>query len=356
MSTATLGTVLLILGAGALLGMQTCGTLADRFGSGRVAVVAGAAMAITVMLPLAASTTLQAAVAAFVYGVATGIADVSMNAAAVDLERERGQPIMASFHGLFSVGNIIGSLFGAAGFAWGLRSSTAVASVSVVCVLLVTASAAVLRPGLRLKDGGTQEPPTPGPGIPAGRRSVRILILGALAFLLLLSEGSAMDWSSFHAQHHLGASPTWGAITLGVFVTAMTTGRFTVDRIAARVGGSRVLRWGSLLAAAGCTVVHLAPTLPLALIGWSLFGLGLAGGLPQVFTAAGALEHTAGRALARVVGLGYVAILAGPALVGWLAEFSSLNTALLLPSCAVLICAASAKFVTTSPVVPSELR
>lgn len=356
MSTATLGTVLLLLGAGALLGMQACGPLADRFGSGTVAVVAGAVMAVTVMLPLAANTTLQAAVAAFVYGVATGSADVSMNAAAVDLERERGRPIMASFHGLFSVGNIVGSLFGAAGFAWGLAPKTAVASISVVCVLIVTASAVILRPRLRRGVARTPEPPMSDPAIHAGRRSVRILMLGALAFLLLLSEGSAMDWSSFHAQHHLGASAMWGAITLGVFVTAMTSGRFTVDRIAARVGGRRVLRWGSVVAAVGCTVVLVAPTLPVALAGWFLFGVGLSGGLPQVFTAAGVLEHTAGRVLARVVGLGYVAILAGPALVGWVAEFSSLNTAFLLPLCAVLICAASARFVTTSPVVTSELR
>jgi hypothetical protein len=46
--------------------------------------------------------------------------------------------------------------------------------------------------------------------------------------------------------------------------------------------------------------------------------------------------------LARVVGMGYVALLAGPALIGWLAELSSINTALVLPLGAIVVCALAA--------------
>ena len=46
-----------------------------------------------------------------------------MNAAAVSVERDYGRPIMAAFHAVFSVGTVVGSLIGAAGFALRLRQS-----------------------------------------------------------------------------------------------------------------------------------------------------------------------------------------------------------------------------------------
>ena len=71
--------------------------------------------------------------------------------------------------------------------------------------------------------------------------------------------------------------------------------------------------------------------LALTLVGWAVMGLGLCGGVPQVFTAAGNLAGGAGKALSRVVGTGYLAFLAGPGVIGWLADRSSLNAAFLLP-------------------------
>jgi MFS family permease len=141
-----------------------------------------------------------------------------------------------------------------------------------------------------------------------------------------------------------------GALAFGAFVAAMTVGRFSVDRIAHRTGPVRVLRWGCVLAAVGVGLVALSGTLALTLVGWVLFGLGLAGGVPQVFTAAGAVGgRPSGRVLARVVGIGYVAMLAGPATIGWVAEWTSLTVAMLIPLCAMVICASSAGALTPAP-------
>jgi MFS family permease len=125
----------------------------------------------------------------------------------------------------------------------------------------------------------------------------------------------------------------------------MTVGRFAVDRVAARVGPVWVLRGGALVAAAGYGCVIVSTGLPLVLVGWCLLGLGLAGGVPQVFTAAGNLGGMSGRTLSRVVGVGYLAILSGPAIIGWLVELISWRGAFLVPLCAVLICAAAARAV-----------
>lgn len=340
-STAQLGTVLMVLGAGSLLAMQFSGSLIDRVGSRAVAVVSGTAMALLLNVPLLAATLWQAVVGAFVFGVAVGAADVSMNAAAVDVEREYDRPIMAAFHGVFSIGTVAGSLLAAAGFSTGVDATIQTVAVAGLCACVVLGAALLTR----RTDRGRSAPASkgdrdrPGPTAKRRRPSMRVFVLGMLAFLLLLAEGSAMDWSSLHAQRHLGASPTLGALAFGTFVTAMTIGRFSVDRIVSRVGSVRVVRWGSAAAALGLLIVTLSPALPFTLIGWLLLGLGLAGGVPQALTAAGNVGSEPGRALSRVVGLGYIGILSGPGIIGWVAEFTSLNIALVVPLCAAVACA-----------------
>ena len=344
MSNAVTGTVLLILGIGSLAGMQISGVAISRWGTERVAVMAGVALAVSIMVPLAATTIGQAAVGAFVLGTSAGCADVGMNAAAVDVERDYGRPIMAAFHAVFSIGTVIGSLQGSAGFALQLTTLTTTSTIASICLVTVGAAFTGFR-GYRVRRELDSEEMPALPAQVDRRLRLRVLLLGMLAFLLLLSEGSAMDWSSLHAREHLGASAPSAALAIGSFVVAMTVARFAADRVAQAVGPVWVLRGGSILAAAGILAVIMAPNLPVALAGWALFGLGLAGGLPQVLTAAGNLGGGSARTLSRVVGVGYVAILGGPALIGWLVELVSWQGAFLVPLCSVVICAAAARLV-----------
>ena len=344
MSNAVTGTVLLILGIGSLAGMQISGVAISRWGTERVAVMAGVALAVSIMVPLAATTIGQAAVGAFVLGASAGCADVGMNAAAVDVERDYGRPIMAAFHAVFSIGTVIGSLQGSAGFALQLTTLTTTSTIASICLVTVGAAFTGFR-GYRVRRELDSEEMPALPAQVDRRLRLRVLLLGILAFLLLLSEGSAMDWSSLHAREHLGASAPSAALAIGSFVVAMTVARFAADRVAQAVGPVWVLRGGSILAAAGILAVIMAPNLPVALAGWALFGLGLAGGLPQVLTAAGNLGGGSARTLSRVVGVGYVAILGGPALIGWLVELVSWQGAFLVPLCSVVICAAAARLV-----------
>jgi predicted MFS family arabinose efflux permease len=342
-STSLLGAILLILGAGALIGMQVAGALVDKFGSGPVGVVGVGGMAVALLLPLAATTWVWVAAGAAVLGFATGTAEVGMNAAAVDVERDYGRPIMAAFHGVFSIGTVVGALVGAAGFAIGAGVFATALVVSVTALIIVGVAAVVLL--RRRRPSRTSEPELVAPEEEAPPRG-RVVVLGALAFLLLLAEGSAMDWSSLHAQQHLGASPSIGSLALGSFVAAMTVVRFSIDRVVERVGPVRVVRWCAVTAVAGFAIVMASPWLPLTLVGWVVVGLGLSGGVPQVFTAAGNVGGSSGRALSRVVGTGYLAILAGPGVIGWLADRITLNTAFVLPLAGVLVCAGMAAAVT----------
>ncbi|MDO2379114.1 MFS transporter, partial [Rhodococcus electrodiphilus] len=100
---ATLGSLLLVLAAGAIAGMQATGPLADRFGSDRTTVTAAVLLAAATVGPGLAGAAWQLGAALAVFGFANGALDVSMNSQAVAVEQRYRRPIMAAFHGLFSV-------------------------------------------------------------------------------------------------------------------------------------------------------------------------------------------------------------------------------------------------------------
>ena len=91
------------------------------------------------------------------------------------------------------------------------------------------------------------------------------------------------------------------------------------------------------------TVAVLAPVAPVAIAGWTVFGIGLAGLIPQIFTAAGNLTvRASGRAISMVVGCGYLGMLAGPAVIGFLSGAVGLDGALVVAVVALAFAAAAA--------------
>jgi MFS family permease len=333
-SHATLGLLLLVLGAGGVTGMQIAGYAIARWGS---KVVTGAALGLYVVavnLPVHTTGTLTLGLALLTFGLANGAVDVSMNDQAVIVERGYGRPIMSAFHAFWSVGGAAGALIGAAALGLGYQVSVAVliAAVAaavggVICVrLLLTREPAPTTHAMAAVHDGTTTP--------AVGRSIRRRVIGfaVLAFLLMLAEGVANDWSALHAVEHLDQPTSAAALAYATFAVAMTVGRLTVDRIAGRFGPAFVVRYGSLAAAVGIGVVMVSPVFGLTLVGWAVFGLGLAGVVPQLFTAAGNISATnQSIILSRVVGAGYVGQLAGPALVGVVAGGIGLNLAFALP-------------------------
>ena len=123
-SHATLGLLLLVLGAGGVIGMQIAGYAIARWGS---KIVTGAALALYVVavnLPVHTTGTLTLGLALLIFGLANGAVDVSMNDQAVIVERGYGRPIMSAFHALWSVGGAVGALIGAAALGSATRSAS----------------------------------------------------------------------------------------------------------------------------------------------------------------------------------------------------------------------------------------
>ena len=328
-SHSTLGLLLLVLGGAAFTGMQVAGPLVDRLGQRRLVPAAGVLLGIALAGPGLAHNWWTLGLALILIGFGNGSIDVGMNAQAVVVERGYPRPIMAAFHAMWSIGGAIAALIGAATLRAGVPTEVTLGLSGVVCIVIALAARPFL---LEATIEEEHEPDQPRAKPPAKL----VWALGGLAFGLMLSEGVANDWAALHFRDILGTSVSTAAYAYGAFAVAMTVGRFLTDRVAAVVGPAAIVRWGAAMAAVGLTIVIVVPWVPVALFGWALFGLGLAGGVPQLFTAAGNLDpRSSGALMARVVGLGYVGLLAGPALIGGLAHWMPLNIAFILP---VVLC------------------
>ncbi|MGW7199316.1 MFS transporter [Streptomyces chryseus] len=338
-SHAVLGWLLLLLGAGAFAGMRLAGPLTDRAGARTVVPMGAALCSAALVLPGLAtnSWTLGAALLALGFGI--GCLDVAMNAHAVQVERGYGRPVMSAFHATFSIGGVLAALVGARTLSWGLSPAATLGAVALLGLVAAVAAAPAL---LRAEPTRTTDDLTAA--VRTGRAaSRRIRLLAALALMLMLCEGVANDWSVLHLEDVLDAPAATAALAYGAFATAMTVGRLLADRVAARSGPVAVVRYGASLAALGLTTAALSPWIPLALVGWTLFGAGLSGCVPQLFSAAGHADpDAAGANVSRVAGLGYLGMLAGPAVIGPLTHLVPLNLTFFLPVafCAVAACTA----------------
>jgi MFS family permease len=141
----------------------------------------------------------------------------------------------------------------------------------------------------------------------------------------------------------LGTSQALGALAFAAFAVTMATARFLADSLRVRHGNVALVRTGSLIAAGGMALGLVVPAPVAAIFGFALLGLGLAAVVPIAFSAAGDLDPRAtGRLVGRVATVGYVGSVAGPIAIGWLAEATSLRTALfLVVALAVTIAACS---------------
>ncbi|MFJ6984510.1 MULTISPECIES: MFS transporter [unclassified Streptomyces] len=357
-SHATLGGLLVLLGAGSFAGMQAAGRLVDRVGTRTVVPAAGALCAATLVLPGLPRDPWTLGAALLVFGFGNGCLDVSMNAHAVQVEKAYGRPVMSAFHATFSVGGVLAALAGAGAVRAGFSPPATLAVAAAVGTVVALAAARGLLPA------GPATTAETGPGSGSGaeeapdRRAAapaRIWLLAALAFMIMLCEGAANDWSALHLRTVLDASGSTAAFAYGTFAATMTVGRLLADRVSARFGPVAVLRQGSAVAAVGITLVAFAPSVGAALVGWALFGLGLSGCVPQLFSAAGHADPAAaGTNVSRVAGLGYLGMLAGPAVIGWLTHLVPLDRTFLLPALFCLVTAAAAGVLRTAPEHPRE--
>ena len=317
---ATLGLLLLCLGAGSILAMPIAGLLATRFGCRRVTI--GGTLLICLALPLlATASSIPLLIATlFVFGAGLGVVDSTINLQAVIVERASGRNMMSGFHGLFSVGGIAGAAGVSALLALGMTPLWA------IMVVIVLTLAALLKAAPHLLSYGS-ESTGPAFAVPHGV----VLFIGLLCFTVFLAEGAMLDWSAVFLTTEKQIGEAYAGLGYAAFAVTMTAGRLTGDSIVRHLGARRVIVLGGLFAAAGLALATLAPGWELALAGYALVGIGCSNIVPVLYTAVGKQTVMPENiAVPAITTLGYAGILAGPAAIGFVAHASSLSSAFLL--------------------------
>ncbi|MEN4577986.1 MFS transporter [Pantoea agglomerans] len=311
---AQLGTLLLCLGVGALIAMPVTGWLTSRFGCRRVILVAVALVIISTPWLSVLSDPLLLALALLVFGVGIGVTDCAMNIQAILVEKQAEKPVMSGFHGMYSVGGIAGAGFMTLLLAMGFSVLTGclLAVAAVIIMTLVSASGLL-----------TYANPAEGPVFAVPRGSV--LIIGIICFAVFLTEGTVLDWSAVYLTDVRAIPASLGGLGYTCFAIAMTVARLTGDRIISSLGRLPVVLGGALIAAAGMAMVTFIASWPLALLGYTLVGAGCANIVPVMFSAAGR-QTVMPQAVAvpAITTLGYLGVLSGPAVIGYVAHYTHL--------------------------------
>lgn len=331
---ATIGALLLVLGAGALSAAQLVGPMIDRVGSRTATFASGIFLSFVLLLPGLASSEWMLGLFLFFLGVGIGATDVAMNAHAVEVEKAYDRPIFSAFHAMWSLGGLIGATMG--GFAlannFDMQTTLSFAAIGTFLVsMLMRTWLLPDSPNQKLPSADKKQEIEYKKGNIENRKVLGyVLFLGAMAGAAAIAEGTGVDWSALHHARILETSNAQASIALVVFTGSMGVTRLFIDKVVAAKGRIFVIRYGSLVSAAGTSVVVLSTSSLAALIGWLIAGVGIAGVVPQLFAYSaeiGEQSHT-GRNLAKVVGITYAGVLAGPALIGFLTEVVPLNIAI----------------------------
>lgn len=278
------------------------------------------------LLPSMPSVALTA-VALWVFGMGFSGVDLGMNTVGAWLEARIGQPIMSSLHGAYSLGALLGAGLGSAAIAAGLSLSLHLSGLGLLVLLLGGWCVAPL-PG-RLET--TPPPLQPSLTQPRARSPLPPSVVGllVLAFCAALCEGAVTDWSAVLLQNASSASAGQAGLGFALFSLLMVVGRTLGDPLTVRMGATRLAGLGVGLMTLGFVAVVLFPTPVAGILGFGLSGLGLSVLAPLAFSAAGRSAQPT--ALATLTAVFYSGYLAGPPVLGVLAQQTSLRAAFVLP-------------------------
>lgn len=284
---AGLGLTLLMMGIGGLVGTGPAGRLIDRIGSRRVAVGGAIAVSAAVALIGFASTPIVLGLALLLVGLFDVTADLGMNAQAV-LVQIKGTGAINRFHGLWSIGTVVGGALGAAAAGAGVSLETHLLIVGATMAAVAWGAGRHLADRDAPAPAETEDAPSPRP----------MILLALLGFAAAFLESPGAEWSSTFVDEVFSAPPATAALGFVAFTAGMTLSRLFGDTIAARWGNARGFAGSLPVAAAGWAAVVFATGPAMAMVGLGVAGLGTGMIFPQLYASgASGVLVTQGRGL-----------------------------------------------------------
>ncbi len=333
LSNAALGTAIAAMPLGALVIGLLASPLIKRFGSAWSAVISLALMGVNIVFVGTAPVFALLCAALFVAGGLDAITDVSMNAHGLRVQRLYGRSILNAFHGLWSVGAVLGGFTGAGAAQAGVPLAGHLAVIGAVTVVAALVTSRFLLSGAEdteregdehhsglTRDGARWQP------------VARVLaVLGLVAAAAAVVEDSGASWGSVYLQNELLANAFVGGLGFASLQGMQTVGRLLGDRVVSRLGDRTTARLGGMLVVLGMSVALLWPSVPSTIVGFGMAGLGVATLIPAAFHAADEIPGLwPGAGITVISFLCRVGFLVSPPVVGLIADASSIRLGLIV--------------------------
>lgn len=268
-----------------------------------------------ILLPSLAANEFWFMAALYLVGAATALTDVSMNAAAAEVEKQFDCQIMSATHGFFSLGGMIGAAT-AGLFFWMEVSSV----MHLLFWSLLFGSLILLSSG-KLLNAVERVPHTKVFQLPP-RSMWGLAVIG---FCIMISEGGITDWSTIYLRDELLSSPETAGFGFAGFSAFMALGRFMGDDLIKNYGARRLLILGCILSVAGLAG-SMSGHAVVVIMGFSLAGLGYSVIVPILFSRAARVQGVpSATGIASVASAGYVGLLVGPVVIGFMGEWQGLG-------------------------------
>ncbi|RRV65877.1 MFS transporter [Stutzerimonas stutzeri] len=320
MTDAVFGLLLLCIGIGSLTWMPISGVLVARWGIRPVQLCSVALLALALAGMALTDSIGWLGLALFCFGGSLGVIDVIMNIQAVLVETAVGRRLMSNFHGMYSLGAISGALVLTGLLSLGLAPE--VGSFMMIGVI-VAANLALARGYLPNR--------APGGGLAFVRPTGLVMLVGLMCFVVYLAEGAVLDWSALYLTGEKDLEVARGGLGYAAFALMVTIARFAGAPLVNSLGTARVIAFGGMLAAFGIGLSLTAEHWALALVGYGLCGLGCANVSPVLISSLSRQDGMPVQlAVTVATTIGFAGVLAGPAMMGMVAHFSSLGMAFAL--------------------------
>ncbi|MFJ3220209.1 MFS transporter [Kitasatospora sp. NPDC086801] len=323
---AQIGLLLMTCGVGAAVSFPLVAVLMRRFGSRLLSVLSALALGVVLVALSVVPNYPLTLLVLFCDGVAVGCLNVAMNAQGAALEARYARTTMSRLHATFSAGSLLAALL-----ASGVTAFTGTLAVHFgLAAALLAVLVVVARPGLLTDDApAAAEDGQASEQASAAKKDRRRFVLPAAATLWMglamvfgtVTEGAMNDWSALYLKDVVNAGAGLAPMGIAVVSVMMVLARIFADGWRTRFGDGRIVRTGSLLAGAGLALALLVGGVVPTLIGFACVGLGVAAVTPCVYVAA---ARQGSDALSLVAAMGTTGLLAGPAVIGFIAGATSL--------------------------------
>lgn len=342
----TLAIALLATSVGSLLTLTIAGRTVGKLGARTTAVLAGWGFCLALALSLVLPGLWALLPVMMLLGASESVYDVAINAEGTTLETMSGRGVMSGFHGMFSLGAMVGAAAAALMLRVGIAPSMQLIGVAafVACSILVSSRGML-----------ASHPPVEGSQANFAWPKGTLLLIGMLILFGMLAEGVMYNWSVLYVNQELHAPQELAALAYVAFAGATAAMRFAGDSVRAKVSERTMLLAGPGLAAIAMLLVLLIARPWAAMAGFALVGVGLATIVPILYNAATRVPGVSrAAAIASASSIGYLGFMAGPPIIGGIAHATTLTIAMGTLIVAALILMIGARLVPHATPAPGR--